>query len=132
MLSCHLRCVLAVLSIALALDGVTGAFSEDGHSWFVRMYKASSANYRISQFLQKYLLAPEGKRKEVLDTFSAGLPCKNQKKSSVLEPEGLSQASEHNEMRLELQKSVKSNPATAPPKRKKDCKNFYWKSLRPC
>ncbi|XP_006022478.1 somatostatin [Alligator sinensis] len=118
MLSCRLQGALALLSIALALSGVSGAPSDP----------------RLRQFLQKSLAAAAGKQgRELAKYFLAELLSEpSQTENEALEPEDLSRGAEQDEVRLELERSANSNPALAPRERKAGCKNFFWKTFTSC
>uniref|UniRef100_A0A7N4NQA3 Somatostatin n=3 Tax=Sarcophilus harrisii TaxID=9305 RepID=A0A7N4NQA3_SARHA len=116
MLSCRLQCALALLSITLAVSGVSAAPSDP----------------RLRQFLQKSLAAAAGKQ-ELAKYFLAELLSEpSQTENEALEPEDLSNDPEPDEMRMELQRSANSNPAMAPRERKAGCKNFFWKTFTSC
>ncbi|XP_038605401.1 somatostatin [Tachyglossus aculeatus] len=116
MLSCRLPCALALLSIALAMSGVTAAPSDP----------------RLRQFLQKSLAAAAGKQ-ELAKYFLAELLSEpSQTENEALESEDLQQDAEQDDMRMELQRSTNSKPAMTPRERKAGCKTFFWKTFTSC
>ncbi|XP_030072363.1 somatostatin [Microcaecilia unicolor] len=116
MLSCSVRCALALLSLALVVSSVSAAPTDP----------------RLRQFLQKSLAAAAGKQ-ELAKYFLAELLSEpSQAENEVLESDDLSRGAEQDEMRLELERSANSNPALAPRERKAGCKNFFWKTFTSC
>ncbi|XP_078521615.1 somatostatin [Lissotriton helveticus] len=116
MLSCRVRCALALLSLALAVSTVSAAPTDP----------------RLRQFLQKSLAAAAGKQ-ELAKYFLAELLAEpSQLENEAAESEDLSRGSDQDEVRLQLERSAGSNPALAPRERKAGCKNFFWKTFTSC
>ncbi|XP_018431893.1 PREDICTED: somatostatin-1-like [Nanorana parkeri] len=115
MQSCRVRCVLTLLSLALAMSSISAAPSDP----------------RLRQFLQKSLAAA-GKQ-ELAKYFLAELLSEpSQTDNDALESDDLPRGAEQDEVRLELERSANSSPAMAPRERKAGCKNFFWKTFTSC
>ncbi|KAM9317094.1 somatostatin-1-like [Gastrophryne carolinensis] len=115
MLSCRVRCVLTLLSLALVVSSLPAAPTDP----------------RLRQFLQKSLSAA-GKQ-ELAKYFLAELLSEaSQTENDALETEDLPRGAEQDEVRLDLERSANSSPVLAPRERKAGCKNFFWKTFTSC
>ncbi|XP_035277329.1 somatostatin-1A-like [Anguilla rostrata] len=114
MISHRIQCALAILFLALAINGLSGAPSD----------------LRFRQFLQRSFIAPESKQD--LDRYSVAelLSELVQSENGALESEELTRRAALEEPRFQLERGA--NVFLAPRERKAGCKNFFWKTFTSC
>ncbi|KAJ8346928.1 hypothetical protein SKAU_G00283290 [Synaphobranchus kaupii] len=114
MISARIQCALAMLYLALAVNGLSGAPSD----------------LRFRQFLQRSFVAPASKQD--LDRYAVAelLAELMQSENEALESEELTRRAMQDEPRFQLERGT--NVFLAPRERKAGCKNFFWKTFTSC